>query len=559
MLDYQTLTAAVSAARSAFAAAAPGIDPEVVTDVNASFGEPGPFMLGALYQHLLRHAGPSVQEITHLQHAATLWQTVIAISGRIATLRTTVENLAITPPDAAKIDAVTQAVADAEVIKTDLTSALGQARVLIAALSPVDYAGVHPVAAGRAVADWPWFELSIARRSGAFVANLALLTQSSPHDSAEARAFAHGALVGYAVNARGGDFLNDVVGGARRGHLYRHKLAANTVGAWLGVNDAGRTMPLTALRDLIGATQAGAIDGLVTAALVRTYPTLATKPLPDVTAAVTTMARHLDLLTRFTPLPLPANSPTAVLRLVDSTGANGVAQGQLTPQALHPLAPAGEFSDESPFEDNTVLDWIFSPCEALAWAVGKVLEALAFIAVKIGLIEPGSPFAATQAQAVVTSQEYLVAVELFRFLHFRLYSECQDALTALKLLGIAYPEPQDLPVHPYQQFTVIPRKELTFHLPQATPSKYLEYPKTPTELPVSTPSSRTFGQLPTTILGSSAFAVELLVASSDPNPEPSTANANTDADRGAGALCWRLLTAPGADPLGAALLAYDEI
>lgn len=559
MLDYQTLTAAVSATRSAFAAAAPGLDPAVVTEVNASFGASGPFMLGALYQHLLRHAGPSAAEVSHLDRAATLWQTAIAVSQRIAALRSTVDGLATSPPDVGKIDVVNQAVADAAGIQADLTALLGQARTLIDALRPVDYLGTHPVAAGRAVADWPWFELSIGRRSGAFVANLALLTQSSPHNTVAARAFAHGALVGYAANAKGGDYLNDVVGGARRGHPYRHKLAANTVGSWLSVNDPGHTMALPALRDLVGATPVGAIDDLVTAALGLTYPTLAAKPLPDVSAAVTTMARHLDLLTRFTPLPLPANSATAVLKLVDSTGAGGVVEGQLTPQALHPLAPPGYFSEESPFEDNTALDWIFAPCEALAWVLGKIVEAFNWVAVEMGLIDRGSPGAASQAQAVVTSQGYLVLVDLCRTLQYRLYSECQDALTAVKLLGIAYPEQPDLPAHPYRQFTKIPRRDRTFHLPPADPAKYLEYPTTAMELPLSAPSPRAVDALPTTILDASSYAVTLLAASADPAPQPAAENANTDADRGAGALCWQLVTPPGVNPLTAAVLAYPAI
>jgi len=572
MIDFLTLMTAIARTKAGFSNAAPGIDPNKATEIESSFTNSDMLTIGALYLHLFEHAGSSDVEIVYLEDASALRAGMSDLFQRVGKVRATAEQLSQTPPSPEKYDILKSVLDDSKDLEGIAKTILDKSQKLLDKLKPTDYLETHPI--NLEISNWSWHELLIARRTGAFVSNLEQAAINQAPNNDEARAFVHGAFISYATHAVGSTYINDAVGGARRSHPYRQKLARNTVGAWYRVNFPGETLSLNELRDLVirvkdEPAKVTLIEKLIADALKTTYPQLANKPIPDVEAAISSMAHHLDLLTSFSPLALPPLTPVAVQMKIEESGARGEVDTQLKPATFNQqyVAPPGSFTDNNPVKDNEWYDWVLFPCQAVVWILGKIVEALNWIGVKIGLIDQNSPTASSQVQALVTSKDYYVLIDLFARLQYKLHQSGADALTALKLLGLLYPDEIDLAEPPFRTFTVLLRDAFRFHLPVNPHTEYLGYPQSPEELPPSLQSPSRYKDSPEIFLKPNpnykktveSFALELLVDSLASEFSPSQVNLNLDADRGFTDPCWELRPPIGVYPMIISRLNYNDI
>ena len=153
---------------------------------------------------------------------------------------------------------------------------------------------------------WDWSNLLIGRRTDAFVRELARLAADTG-----TRAFAFGALSGYGANASGSAYLDTVVGGPRRAHRFRDRLARNAVGTWLLAHHP--TIPSPS--DLAASIRFGAptrpslpprLEQLVLDALAGTFDLSADPPVPDLQRGYRRLVRHLELLDAFVRPAVPS-------------------------------------------------------------------------------------------------------------------------------------------------------------------------------------------------------------------------------------------------------------
>ena len=147
-------------------------------------------------------------------------------------------------------------------------------------------------------------------RTTAFVANTQALATT-----AKQRAFALGTLAGAAGNFFGSGYLNAVVGGPRRSHELRHRLAAYSVGDWLRDNEPNYSGTLAETRAALTFGESGTpglpsdLKAIAQDALQRTYSS-GTAALPDLDTGYRNLLEHLSLLGDFTlpPVPPPMNN-----------------------------------------------------------------------------------------------------------------------------------------------------------------------------------------------------------------------------------------------------------
>ena len=159
--------------------------------------------------------------------------------------RATIEQLARQPGTANALAQYNQA-------RADLASVVKRYDPLVAELQgftwetvhPVHYLVDHPQNADIPVSDWPWRDIMLSRRAR----SLELSPPQHwiwPQDrQPEALAFAVGVLASYAGNAIGSPYLTRTVGGPRRSHKLRDRVAGYSTGAWLRHVGPSAELPL---------------------------------------------------------------------------------------------------------------------------------------------------------------------------------------------------------------------------------------------------------------------------------------------------------------------------
>lgn len=311
MIEYHGLGAALVASELALGAAGGDADiADAAAGLQASLAaHPDVGRLGAFVAPLLA-LSESDAELDLLRRAADLWQRGASAAEQLHTARIEFE-LALARddlPDA--LDVLDMGIQHLTGLHTVVKDLVGDVSALQAEVTTLDHLRPHPRQADEASTAWNLADAFAGRRGLAFVE--AMLGEA---DGERGRAFAAGALSGYAGHVAGSAFLGTVVGGPRRLHRFRDRLARNTLGMWLrrqtgnpGFGELSVRLRLEG-RDEPPALPAD-LAGQLAAALAAAYPS---RPAPDLQLGYERMIEQLGLLDSFTLPPLPDAPPIVPL------------------------------------------------------------------------------------------------------------------------------------------------------------------------------------------------------------------------------------------------------
>ncbi|OHV33377.1 MULTISPECIES: hypothetical protein [Pseudofrankia] len=572
MIDYWTHTAYLDVYGQILAGGAgpPELRDRLLTAIKS---DPGSATLGALVDHLVWHADDDA-ELGLVRQASDLWSRALTIYGQVSAARDDVEAALLSPGDPASPARFNQATAQLVALKNGLGTLQAQITALHAALAPIPHLRrPHPRQESRDIASWPFADRFLARRTAAFLQKL--LSGATDDGST---AFAAGAVSSYLGNAAGSAYLGAVVGGPRRLHRVRDRLARNTVGAWISVN---RGQPsLTELAELVslgaerGAeTIPGPTRQCLEAALAAAYPGL--PPAGDLDTGLRRMAEHLRLLDTFGLPPLPRPLPPALaatLTLVPGSPGGGV---KVQSYGDDPNGPTSSTTTPTTSDKQTAAGNI-----CLAILVLLVALLVAGLIICIGLLaEEGKctpervwekltgggghpPQVAVTAQTLVTVAQNGAGAELVREFakaQGALFQGLLQARTFLATIGLIYPTGGQLGTPLFAQFTSTPSTAQNGWPRRSPPDEFDSYIYAPTS-PVEQPSSSAPlppGKDPGYLLDAVPSWIKELTH--DIFGEPPSID--LDADRGLLHRCWDV--APGTriddQPLSVHLLGFHEI
>jgi hypothetical protein len=557
-------------------------------------------VLGSVIDHLLAHDGPSDTEVSLLQDASALWATMRAFQLDFRNTRQEIEQVAANPADPtafARYNAARKSMADLIDRQDSLVAALQAFRWK---LFPLGHLTPHPRGSDAPVKAWPWRDVVLSRRTGAFAATVMKLARSSATDPA--LAFGVGVLASYAANSIGSPFLVHCVGGPRRSHPYRDRLASYAVGAWL----RAVSLPVhldsdpTHFPPVFGSPNAPSLPPwlgeMILKALHLTYGVEGPSSPPRLDIAYPQMLRHWQLLQMFSPLPQPA--PIAgVLRLkmnATLSPADYDRPDEPTPTGGTGPAPSGptkSIFDPGPGappwfrpDHQDVSDWIAEICEDILLFPFFVVRFSFYLGHKAGDKKPSNTSSSRSALSVALSpadytattsgKDILIAVDELFYLDNAIQQLAIDCLRLLKYLGLIYPEAKDLGNPEFWECLIVPPASLGFKWPArplSDPNLFLDMPATPLERPPQAPSAFAPGEKPIAILlkgvgggadifddGFDLLHEELTEAATSP---VRTTNLDLDADRGVGKICWTVKPKASIkdDPVPVVDLGYGDV
>ena len=520
MLDYQTHAAAFTVLELAFASAAGSAaqSPDHsgwAAAKTAVDTEPDCALLGTLLDHLLeRCAGGGVtHEHDLLETAAGLYHEAAALLTRAASVRSDFEKLVLQPATAT-VEKYTAVTADVERLKTDLTDLTSRfAAARSAYQPPYRHVAGHGATAGAPPSTWLWRDLVLSRRTDAVVTAL----RDAADGTSQTVAFAFGALAGYASNALGSAYQAHAVGGPRRSHPLRDRLASYAIGAHLQA--AGATGTLTELRDRLSLGGGGlpaAIAAQIHAALRVAYPDGPADP-PDLDHGYVTLLRHLELLDSFGRLPSPVDIDATLLTriLADGPASTGLihpldAYRPDPPDGTNPIPPPPPSPGSSTDPQTTS-----GGCGVIEFIIGVILTLLSAGITKLVTGKwPWEKSAAGETppakseealKAFLGDDDTLQVVVMLYNLHSNLHAAVSQAVSTLKRIGLLYPEADELDDLMYGGFlTLAAGGAATAHPHRPTPDPDLDYvtypPPSPLENPQTEPSPYPQGATPAQIL-----------------------------------------------------------
>lgn len=549
MIDYFSHVSALRVSLSALAMLPPAdpADPAAVAEALTDAGnEPGSAILGALTDHLLQYsqAGTSV-EIDILKTAAGLFQQGLQIFNQLSTVRTGLETGLTTPTAPGALAAYNAALADLLTVQTSVQNFRTQLETFQTSLSEIWLAPVGQQQ-DAPVPQWTWRDVFLARRTTAFVANAQGLATT-----ARQRAYALGTLAGAAGNLLGSGYLNSVVGGPRRSHQLRHRLAAYSTGAWLRDNEPGIAGTLSSIRTALTFGETGTptlpadLKALIEDTLKKTYPS-GTAALPDLDVGYSNLLEHLTLLGDFTlpPVPPPINNALAASILDFNFGTIGVDNTHPAGSGLGTNWPGIGPNESAGAICATLLLWLLWPFAAVV-ALDNALGG-----------GEGAPTGTTESglEAASQSPAALQAFNSVFGLQMSAWEALSAARTALVLRGLLYPDPDDFSNPTFTQFAAIPVSTSQYPLLSMPISDNgTEWPTSVLEQPATLPSPYAPSASPLVFLTGhptysiSALAATLWVAliehpgtAHQTKEWPGSGNFDLDSDRGFQALCWTL-------------------
>jgi hypothetical protein len=567
MLDYHGHIAVLPCVRAALD---PAFGSGPVSSAAADLGkavdaDPDAAYLGALMVNVLERSRADDVEVALLADAADLWQRARAVYDELALARHEIEQ-AILPP---AVDGALQ------VLQSGFDRLNGlQARVkeiaaampaLQAAIDGLPHLPAHPRQEDRPANEWGWWDAFAGRRTEAFVR---ALFQNAVDD--RTRAFAVGALAAYAGDVGGSAFLGAVVGGPRRSHRFRHRLARNAIGGWLHATSATpTTTKLAAQISYLGIDGKPTFPGTALASLTQALATaFPSRAAPNLRAALAATIRHLELLDRFDRPPLP-EPPVLFVATAEGTFNGDIPGGTIgqpppdgtgnppgTGPDADPLSPQG--ADNKKSSGDTCLKIILVIVTigiALLlycigqWTTGHKCVPGDFFDTAQGSEEPDprAPTNATQQQLAALSQPEAAAHVLQEIyaLQMTMWQAFDAARNFLATTGMIYPDDLHLGSPLFTQFLKTPNRPAWPHRPDPAPDQtYHVDPTGPFEQPATEqpfPAHRGIGALtapwPNDFVHSAAMiAVPLLEDVLFGAPERE--NLDRDADRGFRHPCW---------------------
>lgn len=525
--------------------------------------------LGALTDHLLAHAAGDGAELAMLETAAALWRDGLAIYSDVSSARSALESSLTDPGAPGAVAKFQQANALLGGLEQRTTEVINAAMALPALFSPPRYLARHPRQEDRKTPDWNWGDLFLARRTDAFVRNLA----AAGHDSA-ARAFAFGALAGYGGNVAGSAYQSRAVGGPRRAHPYRDRLARYASGGWLREHRPG----LPPLKKLAQTLRWGApalppqlppqIEQLLTDTLTATYDLRITAPLPDFQLGYRRLLRHVELLGVFELPPLPAPLSIALeIRKAANPDAYPPLDTGLKPASGGGSPPGGGASSKSDSEETKSKTCWAGLLVALI-AIGIVLLCIFTLGAVCGGSSPKKdpsfpdpqPGANGEAlTAFAATPEAVHICDVLEQLQNYLWQSFSDAADYLAVLGLIYPNALELAQPVHAQFTSAPASapfphrasvhaDAGYEAPPITPIEHSAGGAPPFPL-LATPASYVTG----------ALRISLPLWEQLARGDADSPNLDMDADRDSGHHCWDIAAGSiNDDPVPELALAYPQ-
>lgn len=592
MLDYHGDCVALSEFVSALSAASfpdPGAAAAQQRALDAVAAEPGAALLGALVQQVLVQASSDGAELDLLGRAADAWGRARALCNRLGTVRADLEGAMEDPAAPGAADRFNTAAVSGQELANEVVALRLEVDGLRTDALAFRHLPPHPRQRDRGTPDWDWGNLLLARRTDALVRDIHRRAVNDRELS-----FAVGAGVAYGANVAGSAYVGHTVGGPRRTHRLRERLARNTVGSWFAAHHPAAVAPTTmAERVTFGPAGAPAmpseLETLLGGAIAHTFDLARTAPLPDLQLGYRRLVHHLRLLDAF---DLPAvPQPPSTLWLARLYGDPATPPPSLRPQDVDVVGQdgggvavsmgPGEPGSTSP--DSSDSSKVAKGCGILVLAIILIDLLQAFVQCigqwangntctfwqnmllsKLWEQDPPDPRDPTnpgvsqdQLTAVSGAPQAVELVSVLFDAHNQAWEAMERARVFLCATGLIYPTVVNgLPL--FEQFTAVPAQESWPHREEADPeSTYHLYPVSPLEHPTETASPYAGGAAPSTFLPQ-ATAISLGQWGQIARDQRDSQNRDLDADRGFGHACWTAQNSVHDDPVDVVVLGYDE-
>lgn len=581
MIDYHAHVAAVAATLEALGlAAGDSQSPDEAARLRDAADRNLPLAwLGSCLDALTGLAGSDGYELDLLARAGGLWQRATALFQDFHTARIEFELALLRDDIENPLEILNMGIDRLKGVRNAALGMQAELEALRAEIAALKHLSAHPRQQDRPSAAWGAGDAFLGRRSWAFV-------QAMFRNAGDDRlaALAVGSLAGYAGNVAGSAFLGHQVGGPRRLHRFRDRLAQRTLGAWMHAH-AATPAPGDLAARIVQAADSGRRDPprldddlarQIAAALAAAYPS---RPPVDVNLGFQRMMDHLARLDGFRMPPLPESPPV----ILGADGAPVPVEASAFDPALAPQDMGPGLTGGVPSVGTTTQPDEASGskggCGALAILIAIILFIVVYViwcivrtadgktcAVEDYFAEfdpgeaphPAEPAHQTQDGLTVMRQPENAAHvinDLFAA-QIRFWQGLEAARRALILHGLIYPDAADLKAPLHHQFLVAfadpvwPRASVA-----DAGNSFHRYPMTPAEQPgLDNPWPEDRG--PDWLLhvgpadNQGTFAEIALDGFRDLMRGAEAPNLDLDADRGRRHPCWQV--APGtsiADPV----------
>ena len=603
MIDYRGHAVILEQLRQSLAAAS-FLDPALAAkqaQTLADVATSGDYaLLGAFVDQLMAHAASDGTEISLLERAADLWKKGVDLCNTLGSIRKDLEAALDNPTDPASPAKFNSAAMTAQQWATTLSDMHAEIVALQTDVDPLPHLPPHPRQQDKASSAWDWSNLTLGRRTDAFVRNVAKQSGNTT-----TRAFAFGVLASYGGNAAGSAYLGHAVGGPRRAHRYRDRLARNASGSWLGAHHSG-IGTLTGMSQQIRFGHPAhpslppQILTQLTKALAATFDETHTQPVPDLGLGYRRLLKHLLLLDQFVMPPVPSlpsggwvvklygdpTSPPPTLRPQD-VGVSGdpgggvsVGVGSNQPGSTEP----GQ--DDSKKSSGSICGAIialliliaillvvaFIEC-VIQWAKGNKCNYFETLGDLItGLFKKGPPdprdppkqedpqMTSSGLTAFASTEQAAQLVAYFHELHVQVWEGLNNAYNYLAITGLIYPDGL-LNLPRFKQFVKLPAATSWPHRPEKKPDEtYHLFPSSLLEKPLATASPYGTFATPEAFAGLGATAVQIALPLWEQifRDVQDSNNLDLDADRGIHHPCWATRGSINKDPLDVVILKFTD-